>query len=197
MIHYLKGIVAGSEPGMLVLEASGIGYEIYVPDGCEALLSQGTGEIVTIYTAMIVREDDISLYGFSDRESLAMFRLLMTVSGVGAKAAMSVLSALPVGQLAQAIAYEDAAAITKANGIGKKTAQRIVLDLRDKVDGFTALSGAQTARPSKKQNEAKDLAASALMNLGLTRTEALTALAGIPEDDLSIEEYIRRALAAR
>ena len=138
MIHYLKGVVTAAEQGMLVLEASGIGYEINVPDGCEALLSLGTGEIVTVYTAMIVREDDVNLYGFSDKESLAMFRLLMTVSGVGAKAALSILSALPVGQLAQAIVYEDAAALTKANGIGKKTAQRVVLDLRDKVDGYGA-----------------------------------------------------------
>ena len=197
MIHYLKGVVTDSEPGMLVLEASGIGYEIYVPDGCEALLSQGTGEIITLYTAMIVREDDVSLYGFSDKESLSMFRLLMTVSGVGAKAAMAILSVIDTAQIAQAIVYEDAAAITKANGVGKKTAQRIVLDLKDKVDGFTMLSGPAERRPAPKKNEARDLAASALMNLGLTRTEALTALASIPEEDLSIEEYIRRALAAR
>lgn len=197
MIHYLKGVVTDSQPGMLVLEASGIGYEINVPDGSEALLSLGTGETVTLYTAMIVREDDVSLYGFSDKESLAMFRLLMTVSGVGAKAAMAILSVMDTAHIAQAIVYEDAAAITKANGVGKKTAQRIVLDLRDKVDGFTMINGGEGRRPVPGKNEARDLAASALMNLGLTRTEALTALASIPEEDLSIEEYIRRALAAR
>ena len=122
MIHYIKGVITETLPGKVVIENGGIGYEVYVPDNSAAYLT-GKNELTTLYTAMIVREDDISLYGFSDTESLRMFNTLITVSGVGAKVALAILSALSVNELKQAIVFEDAASITKANGIGKKTAQ--------------------------------------------------------------------------
>jgi Holliday junction DNA helicase RuvA len=196
MIHHIRGTVEQTAAGMAVIESNGIGYEVFIPDGSPLFLSEGTGEEVVVYTAMIVREDDVSLYGFADRESLAMFRLLMTVSGVGAKAALAILSALPVGELARAIASEDSASITKANGVGKKTAQRVVIDLRDKVQGF-AMAAAPVKKKTPERNENRDIAVSALISMGLTRTEALSALDTVKEEDLSPEEYIMRALRAR
>ena len=197
MIHYIKGAVAEALPGMIVIESGGIGYEINVPDGSPAVLAAGTGEIVTVFTAMIIKEDDVSLYGFADREELALFRMLLTVSGVGAKGALAMLSALPGAELKRAIAFEDAAAITKANGVGKKTAQRVVLELKDKVKALGGLDGARPAAAQIKKDSAKSQAADALIALGFTRTEALTALAGLPDEGLTTEEYIRKALTSR
>jgi len=196
MIHYIKGVITETMQGMVVIENNGIGYEVYVPDGCPASLSVNQ-EVVTLYTAMIVREDDVSLYGFSERESLKLFYLLMTVSGVGAKAAMAVLSALSPSQLRKAIAFEDVVSITKANGIGKKTAQRIVLELKDKIDTADLQSSEPKVGKSGDMDSRKSKAAEALMALGFTRTEAMTSLMGITDESLSVEEMIRNALKNR
>ena len=181
---------------MVCIENQGIGFEVNVPDGSGVYLARN-GEVVTLYTAMLVREDDISLYGFTDRESLAFFRVLMTVSGVGAKAALSILSALPVRELKKAILFEDVNAITKAQGVGKKIAQRVVLELKDKIDpsgtGMEAYVPEKTITPGS----AKEEAVSALMSLGYSRTEAMSAMVGITEEGLSAEEYIKRALRSR
>ncbi|MBR3296317.1 MAG: Holliday junction branch migration protein RuvA [Firmicutes bacterium] len=196
MLHYIKGIITETAPGMVCIENQGIGFEVNVPDGSGAYLARN-GEVVTLYTAMLVREDDISLYGFTDRESLAFFRVLMTVSGVGAKAALSILSALPVRELKKAILFEDVNAITKAQGVGKKIAQRVVLELKDKIDpsdtGMEACVPEKTITPGS----AKEEAVSALMSLGYSRTEAMSAMVGITEEGLSAEEYIKRALRSR
>ena len=132
MLHFIKGRITDELPGKVVIENNGIGFEVNVPEGCCAGYSLNETE-TTLYTAMIVKEDDISLFGFSDRECLDMFRLLLTVSGVGAKGALSMISTLPGNLLKKAIAFEDASAIAKANGIGKKTAQRVILELKDKI----------------------------------------------------------------
>ncbi len=194
MLHFIKGRIAEVLPGLAVLENGGIGYELHIPDNSAVYLAK-PGDEIRFYTAMIVREDDISLYGFTERESLTLFRKLMTVSGVGAKAALAVLSAMPLAELNKAIVFEDVAALTRANGIGKKTAQRIVLDLKDKIDtvdtGFSVPDGEIVA------GSAKDEAVSALIYLGYTKSEAMTALVGITDPDLTAEEYIRKALSNR
>lgn len=197
MLHFIKGTVAQVLPGMIVLENGGIGYEINVPDGCKAILAEGTDEVVTLYTEMVVREDDVSLYGFSDRESLAFFKLLKTVNGVGAKAALSILSALDPASLKQAILFEDAGPITKANGVGKKIAQRVVLELKDKVQALDTGVPVAAAAPAIKKGSGKDQAADALVALGYSRSEALAALSAVDDDNLSTEEYIRLALRQR
>lgn len=190
MIHYIKGTLAMKLDTGIVIETGGIGYEISVP-GNSALYLRTEGEEVICHTAMIVREDDISLYGFADRESLELFRLLITVSGVGAKAAMAVLSALTASQLRQAIAFEDDKAIATANGVGKKTAQRIVLELRDKVSA--ADSGAvQPQAVISGSDDARTEAVSGLVALGYSRAEAVNALAGT--EAATAEEYIKKAL---
>jgi len=196
MIHYLKGKITGSEPGMVILEAGGIGYELNVPAGSPLALAQPDEEL-TVYTAMIVREDDVSLYGFPDRDSLSMFRLLTTVSGVGAKASLAILSVLSPAEVAQAVVMDDTAAISRANGVGKKMAQRVVLDLKDKVDAFAVLAAPRKKAEAPKKDAAMEQAEAALMSLGLTRTEALSALANVKEEGLSVEELISRALRSR
>lgn len=194
MLHYIKGTLAMHFAGGVVIETGGLGYEVHVPDNSSIYIAK-EGEQVMVYTAMMVREDDISLYGFADKESLQLFRKLMTVNGVGAKAALSILSSLPATELQKAIVFEDAAALTKANGIGKKIAQRIVLELKDKLDATEAISsGISSSDITNANKNEKGEAVNALMALGYSKGEAVEALAGIDESDLTVEEYIKRAL---
>ncbi|MCI5535708.1 MAG: Holliday junction branch migration protein RuvA [Lentihominibacter sp.] len=197
MIGFVRGILAEKGNGYIVIDVSGIGYEIFVPANSGAYMSD-EGQEVMVHTAMMVREDDISLYGFSRKGELDAFRKLITVSGVGAKAAVSILSSFTLEQLQQAIVFEDSKALTKANGIGKKTAERIVLELKDK---FTADSMDSSAADQQTVSETgagpsdgRSEAVSALIALGYTRGEATSALAGVKETDLTAEEYIKLAL---
>ena len=188
MISYITGKLASKDIGTAVVEAGGIGYEISIPTNSSLYLSH-EGEEVTVYTYLAVREDDMSLYGFSDRESLDLFKLLITVNGIGAKAAMSILSALNANQLKQAITFEDASAIAQAQGGGKKTALRVVLELKDKIEKiYTAPVKETVVDDTDEKKEALD----ALLTLGYSRQEAVNALAGIEADDT--EAYIKLAL---
>lgn len=190
MIHHIRGKIDGTIDGGIVVEANGIGYEVFVPDNSSLYLRKN-GEEVKVLTIMIVKEDDVKLYGFSDRESLELFRKLLTVSGVGAKGAMALLSAMPVADLKQAIAFDDAAMLTRANGIGKKIAQRICLELKDKLGELSAAAGVTLAEVSAGGEKA--MAVDGLIALGYSRSEASAALAGA-EDGLTTEEYIKKAL---
>lgn len=190
MIHHIRGRIDGTIDGGIVVEANGIGYEVFVPDNSELYLKKGNEE-VKVLTVMIVKEDDVKLYGFSDKETMALFRKLLTVSGVGAKGAMALLSAMPVNDLKQAIAFDDAATLTRANGIGKKIAQRICLELKDKLGDISASAGITMA--DIKAADEKGTAVDALMALGYSRSEASAALGGV-EDGLTTEEYIKKAL---
>lgn len=197
MIHYIRGYITETMPGMVAIESNGIAYEVYVPDGSPAFLAQPDEEMI-LYTSMQVSEDDVRLFGFTDKESKALFRLLQTVSGVGAKAALAMLSAFPnAAELKRAIYFEDDAAITRANGVGKKTAQRVVLELKDKVGEIPAAPGTNAAAKTPKKGSPKDEALQALLALGYGRTEALGLLSGITQEDLTAEEYIKQALRAR
>ena len=129
MIRSVKGVFHPGIHGSVMIETtSGIGMEIHIPAN-SPLYKNLEGDTVKVYTSMIVKEDDISLFGFSDRENLELFELLITVNGVGAKAGMSIMGTLPPAELKRAIATGDAKAISAANGIGKKTAERIILEL--------------------------------------------------------------------
>lgn len=196
MLHYIKGTLAIKSETGIVVDAGGLGYEISVPANSSVYLAK-EGEEITVYTAMMVREDDISLYGFGEKAALDTFRKLITVSGVGAKAAISILSAMPLHEVHQAITLEDAKSLTRANGIGKKTAERIVLELKDKFGtledasmpgGFSAPEGTIDSGDNRTE------AANALMALGYTRGEAINALAAVKEQDLTVEEYVKQAL---
>ncbi len=201
MIYYVKGHVTYKLETSVVMEnSSGLGFEITVPSGSRLYMASPEEEVVC-YTAMIVREDDMSLYGFDDRVGLELFKKLVTVNGVGSKAAMAILSALSAEELKQAIVYEDTAMLTRANGIGKKTAQRIVLDLKDKIGSLAP--GSSIATGESASSEGVDASSSnmavrgeainALMALGYSQPEAATAMQGITEE-LTVEECIKYAL---
>ena len=184
MIHHIRGRIDGTIDGGVVVEANGIGYEVFVPDNSDLYLKKNQEE-VKVLTVMIVKEDDVKLYGFSDKDTMALFRKLLTVSGVGAKGAMALLSAMPVNDLKQAIAFDDAATLTRANGIGKKIAQRICLELKDKLGDISAAAGVTMADISAADE--KGMAVDALISLGYSRSEAAAALGGL-EEGLSAEE---------
>lgn len=195
MLHYIKGILAIKMESGIVVEAGGLGYEITVPANSSVYLAH-EGEEITVYTAMMVREDDVSLYGFGAKAELDTFRKLITVSGVGAKAAIAILSAMPLNEVHQAIVLEDAKALTRANGIGKKTAERIVLELKDKFGSIEDASLPQgiDVPVAAGSSDARTEAVNALMALGYTKGEAVNALGAVKDNDLTVEEYIKQAL---
>ena len=195
MIGFLRGILAEKGDGYIVIDVNGVGYQVFVPANSTAYLN-AEGEEVLVHTSMIVREEEMSLYGFSGKGELDAFRKLIGISGVGPKAALSILSAFTLDQLKQAIVFEDAKALQRANGIGKKSAERIVLELKDKFtaaapDGSYLDAGAADVIA---EQGGRGEAISALVALGYSRGEAASALAGITENDLTTEEYIKRAL---
>lgn len=197
MIGFLRGVLFEKGSGYIIVDVGGVGYEVSAPANSDAYLSS-EGEEVMIYTTMIVREDDVSLYGFSRKGELDAFRKLITVNGVGARAGISILSAFTLEQLRQAIVFEDVKSLTKANGIGKKTAERIVLELKDKFDAGEPSSAAdgtaERQAPTADVSSGREEAVAALVALGYSRGEATSALAGVKDTDLSTEEYIKRAL---
>jgi Holliday junction DNA helicase RuvA len=194
MISYIHGKLAYKLENSIVVDTGGVGYEIYIPDNSPVFLSN-EGEDVRIFTVMIVKEDDMSLYGFPDRESVNLFRLLMTVSGVGAKAAMSILSALPAPEAIRAITFGDATLLTRAQGVGKKSAERIILELSDKVGKAPGTAQSVSATGIRAgEGDPKAEAIEVLMTLGYTRSEAGAAVMGIGDEGLTTEEYVKSAL---
>ncbi|MDR1495379.1 MAG: Holliday junction branch migration protein RuvA [Clostridiales Family XIII bacterium] len=191
MISYIHGKLAYKLESSVVVDTGGVGYEIFVPGNSSILLSK-EGEEVSIFTVMIVKEDEMSLYGFPDRESVNLFRMLLTVSGVGAKAAMAILSVLPAPEAVRAITFGDATLLTRAQGVGKKSAERIILELSDKVGKAPGVASASGVRPGS--GGAKAEAIEVLLTLGYTRSEAGAAVMGIGEDGLAAEEYVTLAL---
>lgn len=191
------------ENSIIVENASGIGFEIFIPAG-SPLYRYGEGEEIMVYTSMAVKEDDISLYGFHNREALELFELLTTVNGIGAKAAMAILSALSPEELRRAILFEDAKEISRANGVGKKTAERIILELKEKIgkmpgsmsdSGMPAeLAGGGASAGGGAGADNRVEAINALIALGYSKAEAFSAISQVPEEGLSCEDYIKKAL---
>ena len=194
MIGYIKGYFHPTPDGTVIIEnASGIGFLINVPSGA-SIYKEPEGAEVKVFTSMQVREDDISLYGFMSKEDLELFELLITVSGIGAKGAMSIMSALPGTQLKRAIAAGDTASICKAQGVGKKTAERLVLELKDKVGVFAEIESDIVIPIEDIPGDARSEAVSALVALGYSRNEAASVIAKVNGEDLTVEEYIKGAL---
>lgn len=202
MFHYIKGALAALMPGTAVLDAGGVGFKLTVSGNTYERLapSAASTETVKLYTHLAVREDGMELFGFFDESELDTFRLLITVSGVGPKAAMAILSAFTPEKFAIAVCTEDKKAIARANGIGPKTAARIILELRDKMAAGATLPSAfeaaaapiatAAAAVGSKMSEAQE----ALLVLGYSRTEVLSALSGIDTATLDVEGIIRAAL---
>ncbi|MEE0741236.1 MAG: Holliday junction branch migration protein RuvA [Emergencia sp.] len=193
MIRSVKGVFHPGIHGSVMIETtSGIGMEIHIPAN-SPLYKNLEGDTVKVYTSMIVKEDDISLFGFSDRENLELFELLITVNGVGAKAGMSIMGTLPPAELKRAIATGDAKAISAANGIGKKTAERIILELKDKVGTFDE-DVADAEGLYVPVSDERSEAVTALMALGYTKNEAASAVNKVKDEGLTCEDYIKQAL---
>lgn len=196
MISYIKGCAADITENSLIIETYGIGYNIYMPDTSLSAIIKG--DEIKIFTYMNVKEDGISLYGFKTREELNMFNLLISVTGVGPKAGLMLLSALTPSQISLAVLTNDTNALTKAQGIGKKMAARIVLELTDKLktaDAITPqLAGAQQSIDYISASGAKQDAAEALITLGFSRSEVLKAVTEIPDADMPAEQIIKAAL---
>lgn len=194
MIRFIKGIFHPAPDGSVIIEtASGMGFEVNIPAN-SALYKAMEGETVKVHTSMIVKEDDISLYGFADKENLEFFELLITVNGVGAKAGMAIMSALPPSELKRAIAGGDAKAISKANGVGKKTAERIILELKDKVGSFDDMDLPVFDDVFTTAGDERSEAVAALIALGYTKNEAASAVGKVKDDSLTCEAYIKQAL---
>ena len=194
MIRYVKGIYSMNINGGIVVETqSGLGLEIFLPAN-SPIYRYGEGETIMVYTSMIVKEDDISLYGFHNRDNLEIFERLITVSGVGAKGAMSILSTLEAAELKRAIAFEDVKEISRANGISKKTAERIILELKDKLAKTDIPAYVPPADTADVSSDSRSEAITALVTLGYTKAEAFNAVASINDEGLSSEEYIKKAL---
>ena len=194
MIRFLRGSFHPNPDGTAVIEtASGIGFLVSLPAN-SGLYKNPEGAEVKEYTLMSVREDDMSLYGFESRDELELFRLLITVNGVGAKAGMSIMGILPQMELRRAIAAGDTKAVSAASGVGKKTAERVILDLKDKVGDFGEFSPESVAEGAAVFTSERSEAVNALMALGYSRSEAENAVGKVGTEGLSAEEYIKNAL---
>lgn len=195
MFYYVEGTVAHTGPYLAVIDCGGVGYACRTTNRTLAALS--VGKPAKLYTYLHVREEVFELYGFSSENELHSFQMLIGVSGVGPKAALAILSSNSPESLAMAIVSENEKALTSAPGIGKKIAQRIILELKDKlakgqltVSGGEAFAGGVTIIPENKASEA----AAALAVLGYSQQEINVALHGLDLDKLSLEDIIKQAL---
>ena len=188
MIGYIKGEVAAIYEDRLVLENNGIGYNIYMP-GSSLELVEGIGAVVKVYTYLCVREDAMLLYGFLTKDALDLYRLLISVGGIGPKGGLSLLSVMSADELKFAIASGDVKQIAKAPGIGAKTAQRIVLELQDKVSAL----GAEPGKAPAAMSQSKEEALGALVMLGFPKAAADKVLQSL-DGSLTVEELIKEAL---
>lgn len=193
MFHFIKGKLDYVGEDFIVLENRDIGYKIFTSLATVSDIS-GNKDPVTIYTQMVVREDDISLYGFSSREELKMFQLLTTVSGVGAKVGLGILSSIQHQKLAEMIFSEDVTGLTKAHGVGKKTAQRIILELKEKIHTQDLTMEGIAAVMPKAGGGLLHEAVEALISLGYGKNEAMAAAAEVSESSSNVEEFIKNAL---
>ncbi len=195
MYSYFKGTLSYIGEDFIVVECNGIGYEMYIPGSVISQLP-GIGFDIKIYTYLHVREDVMILYGFLSEDDKQIFKMLIGVNGIGPKGALSILSVLTPDDLRFAILSDDAKAICKAPGIGNKMAQKLILELKDKLsleDAFELKIGKHTE--TSDEHIAKTEAVSALVSLGYSSTEAYKTVSTIPDTDkLSTEEILKAAL---
>ena len=200
MFYYIKGELVLLEQNTAVIDAGGVGYKMTISGTTYESLPHSPEKChgVTLYTYLAVREDGIELFGFAGTEELNLFKLLITVSGVGPKAAISLLSSFPPQKIALAVCTDDKKTLSKASGIGPKTAARIVLELRDKLKADVSASDtAATAEvvSSSVPGDCKSEALEALLVLGYNRSAAVETLAKIDTKTKDLEAVIREALA--
>ena len=190
MYDYIKGEIASTERDCAVIDAGGVGYRVFT--SAQSLLHIKTGQTAKLYCQLVVREDAHTIFGFYTPEERVMFMRLTGVSGIGPKVALAILSAMKLSELAAAIITSDEGAFQKISGVGKKTAQRIIIDLAEKIATTEALGsgGDLPAGPADKEAEA----VSALVALGYNRTEAMRAVSSVKSLGDTVEELILMAL---
>ena len=197
MYAYIKGTLEETGEDYIVVEAGGIGYQIFTTGQTFQYLSS-MGEEVKVYTYLHVREDAMILFGFLTKDDLFVFRLLLGVSGIGPKGALAILSVMTTDDLRFAVLGDDAKAIAKAPGVGAKTAQRLILELKDKLSLEDAFEQKMEKNDNPVQNKAKGAkneVIEALVALGYSSSEALKALNGIEiTDDTDVEDILKAAL---
>jgi len=190
MISYIKGIIEEVEEDKVIIDNNGIGYGIFMPQSSLELI--GSGEELKIYTYLNVKEDAMQLYGFLSKEELNLFKKLIGVSGVGPKGGLSIITACPGDSLQMAIISGDAKAISKAQGIGAKTAQRIIIELKDKIDLEEVIS--TNSGEAVADTEVKSDVIEALIALGYSRTSAFNAVNKVDKITDDVEELLKLAL---
>lgn len=194
MIYNLRGKLTYTDPSFAVVECGGVGFKCFVSlTTLRELTSIGTE--VNLYTHLAVREDAMDLYGFASQDELQAFKLLITVSGVGPKAAMAILSVLPPNRLSVAVSAGDVKSIQSANGVGKKTAERVVLELKDKMLGVgsgsvsAVVEGIQSVATNTNAQEAVEV----LVSLGFNQSDAASVV-GAMDKSMSVDDMIRQGL---
>ncbi|MCQ4725532.1 Holliday junction branch migration protein RuvA [Anaerotignum faecicola] len=198
MISYITGSLEYIGNGDIIVETGGIGYRVYISSSVMAKLPR-LRERVKVYTYMSVKEDGISLFGFNKMEELELFNKLITVNGVGPKAAISLMGALSYGDIIMAVVSEDAAALSKAPGLGKKTAQKIILELKDKFKNEDFLQSIDSQVTVEEIEGVigvggKSEAIEALMALGYTKSEAARAVGAVYNENMDTQELLKAAL---
>jgi Holliday junction DNA helicase RuvA len=200
VIAYLKGKVLALRPGRLVVDVGGVGYEVFAP--VPTTLSLGTDDEVSLHVHTLVREDALQLFGFADADELTLFELVTGVTGVGPRLALSLISEVPLPDLVRALREGDVARLTRVTGVGRKTADRLCLELKDKVLGLAPVEAARAAEAgaaetAPRPGEPLDDAVSALVNLGYPRARAEAAVRGAAAGgEASLEELVRKGLAS-
>ncbi|MDE2234056.1 MAG: Holliday junction branch migration protein RuvA [Gammaproteobacteria bacterium] len=188
MIGLLRGVILHRHPPHLLIDVHGVGYEIESPMSTFYDLPD-TGAEVLLYTHLVVREDAHILFGFATETERRLFRALIRVNGVGPRLALTILSGVNVETFARSVLDNDTAALTRLPGIGKKTAERLIVEMRDRLEEAISIDAAITGKPNPR-----DEALSALVSLGYKPQEAARMLRGVPDSGISSEEIIRRAL---
>ena len=198
MISYIRGELVAVEKEKVIIDVGGVGYGIFVPESAMGLLPQ-MGNEVKLYTYLNVREDAMQLFGFLTRDDLEIFKLLIGVSGIGPKGGLSILSKLTADDLRFAIMSGDSKAISAAPGIGKKTAEKVIIELKDKLDIEQILNPSDSETKSaikmdSSANEVQSEAVQALVALGYGSTESLKAVNKVNSENMTVEEVLKQAL---
>lgn len=197
MIGYLRGRVIEKEPPLLLLDVGGVGYQLEASMNTFYALTAEHGETVALHVHTVVREDAFLLYGFASKDERALFQALLKVSGVGPRVGLAILSTLSANEFALCIQHQDTAALVRVPGIGKKTAERLLVEMRDRVPALEAGSIPAAGATSAPAERAISDATSALIALGFRPADASRAVRAVPEAQAqSSENLIRQALKA-
>ena len=196
MIAFLKGEISAIYEDKVIIEVSGVGYNVLMPASCIQSL-QGIGNTAKIYTYLSVREDAMQLYGFNTSDDLELFKLLITVNGIGPKASLQLLSTMTTDDIKMAIVSSDSKTLSKVQGIGPKTAQRIIIDLKDKIDLINTVENKLLSNEvyAGTLSDEKSEAIEALVALGYSKKDALNAVNSVDmPDGTKVEQILKFAL---